>query len=326
MEGPSQTASSSRVLCCTVCARRECGDCGASLEDEGASPHTCSADDLETSKAICSTTRKCPCCSTPIERASGCSQMFCTVCKVSFDWRTGGIVRRNIHNPHFFEWRREHTCAEDRLTHPIFTIHPVSGPSPLSDKALVRKVFIVFSSVVSIGAMLDAPGGGRWFPPRRANNSDLRKKLLKNAMSMEAFTRNIERRSIANCRKTEFRALLGTARTVCLDYLAHIQDVITEHENDARKNATHENDEAVCETIRGVMQRIDAYRVIANKSLSDVGDMYGVDSPCLDDAWRIEVQKKKKSIVKPVDSPFDIASSVVPPTIGAKRKLVAVDA
>jgi hypothetical protein len=303
------------VASCSVCSRTECVDCGAALEDassDSQAMHKCSAADLDTTRVIASTTRKCPCCSVPIERASGCSQMFCTVCRVSFDWRTGSIVRRNIHNPHFFEWRRAQTCAEDRLTHPIFTNHPLLDPSTISDKDLASKVSRVYSSVISIGAMLDAPGGGRWCPPHRATNADLRKKLLQNSISMEAFTRCVERRNIANCRKSEFRALLDTARAVCLDYLGYIQHVITEHETAARASDSvgEVDDAAVCGTIRAVMQRIHAYREIANAALSDAGVMYGgVDSPHLDDAWGIAVCKNKVSAVTGVKRKVGAVSS-----------------
>ena len=57
-------------------------------------------------------TKQCPSCHIPIYKISGCDQMWCTVCKVAFSWRTGARVNGVVHNPHFYQWQRDNNNGE----------------------------------------------------------------------------------------------------------------------------------------------------------------------------------------------------------------------
>ena len=95
---------------CEVNVCKKCHEmiCGNTQDDEHqqAQAHECDPENVKTAALVRESTRPCPNCATRIHRISGCTQMWCTQCNTSFDYRTGEVYTRNIHNPHYFEWLR----------------------------------------------------------------------------------------------------------------------------------------------------------------------------------------------------------------------------
>ena len=87
---------------CDICKINVCPKCRA-IKTEG---HECKKEDIESTELIKKETKGCPQCGIPIFKISGCDQMWCVECKVAFSWRTGKIETGNIHNPHYYQWRR----------------------------------------------------------------------------------------------------------------------------------------------------------------------------------------------------------------------------
>lgn len=88
---------------CGLCGRLFCQDCMC-LEQEG---HMCRPEDKETVSELKRTTRPCPKCHILISKIEGCDQMWCVQCHTTFSWKTGVITRGVVHNPHFYDYRRE---------------------------------------------------------------------------------------------------------------------------------------------------------------------------------------------------------------------------
>lgn len=88
---------------CALCRNKFCSKCLGKLDNE---QHTCKESDVLTMEEINKSTKPCPKCTSRIYKISGCSQMFCTNCKIGFDWNTGKIINSNFHNPHRMEWLR----------------------------------------------------------------------------------------------------------------------------------------------------------------------------------------------------------------------------
>lgn len=99
---------------CGICNVKVCKDCleiKKKAEDGNDLEHTCRPEDLASAQEIKNNCKDCPNpqCRTKIFRVSGCSQMWCTKCRTTFDWNTGKVDKTGmIHNPHYTEWMRQH--------------------------------------------------------------------------------------------------------------------------------------------------------------------------------------------------------------------------
>ena len=88
---------------CGVCDNYTCKKCrNPVISDQ---QHICNTDDIETVKLLRQDSKPCPKCASLIYKTDGCDQMWCTQCHVAFSWKTG-LLEKNIHNPHYFEWMR----------------------------------------------------------------------------------------------------------------------------------------------------------------------------------------------------------------------------
>ena len=90
---------------CGVCSKKTCSKCFDLIHEN--EEHICDEDKVKTANLIKKETKNCPSCATAIYKISGCDQMWCTNCHVAFSWKTGLKVSGNIHNPHYFQWKRE---------------------------------------------------------------------------------------------------------------------------------------------------------------------------------------------------------------------------
>lgn len=89
---------------CELCNTQVCAKCFEIKENEN---HQCNPDMVKTAELLRKDTKPCPNCAEMIYKISGCDQMYCTTCSTAFSWKTGNIVTGVIHNPHYFEYRRQ---------------------------------------------------------------------------------------------------------------------------------------------------------------------------------------------------------------------------
>ena len=91
---------------CELCSTWACSKCLEVVGPTKDTPHECKKENLESAEEIRKSTKPCPDCGTRIYKISGCPQMWCTQCKIAFNWNTGKRENGIIHNPHYFEFRR----------------------------------------------------------------------------------------------------------------------------------------------------------------------------------------------------------------------------
>jgi len=92
---------------CELCTKITCSKCFLAIEGERAE-HVCKQEDIDTVEELRKNSRPCPTCGTRISKIDGCDQMWCPECKTAFSWSKGTVEKGVIHNPHYYQWMREH--------------------------------------------------------------------------------------------------------------------------------------------------------------------------------------------------------------------------
>jgi hypothetical protein len=100
---------------CGICKLYTCPDCFEVIGYTQNQGHNCNPDSVKSAEAIKRETKPCPKCGVRIFKITGCDQMWCTECKVTFSWNTGKtIITNTIHNPHFVEYMRKQNNGDTR--------------------------------------------------------------------------------------------------------------------------------------------------------------------------------------------------------------------
>lgn len=87
---------------CELCKVYTCPTCLDSIGHNKHDPHTCNPDNVTSAELIKKETKPCPSCGVRIFKIDGCNQMWCTECKVAFDYVSGRIDKGTVHNPHYY--------------------------------------------------------------------------------------------------------------------------------------------------------------------------------------------------------------------------------
>ena len=95
---------------CGLCETKVCNKCLIIKKNKD---HECKQEDIETANLLKDKdTKNCPSCGTYISKVTGCDQMWCPNCRCAFSWTTLKIETGIIHNPHYYEWKRNNGGLE----------------------------------------------------------------------------------------------------------------------------------------------------------------------------------------------------------------------
>lgn len=93
---------------CDLCTKFTCSKCFVAIVEGEKADHVCKQEDVDTVDELRKNSKPCPTCGTRISKIDGCDQMWCPECKTAFSWSKGTVEKGVIHNPHYYQWMREH--------------------------------------------------------------------------------------------------------------------------------------------------------------------------------------------------------------------------
>ncbi len=209
---------------CGMCDNWVCPTCHEGKGPEKDAEHTCDPNNVATAQLLARDSRNCPKCAALIFKIDGCDQMYCTQCHTAFSWRTGRVEVGTIHNPHYYDYMRQHGGLPR---------NPGDVPcGGLADWGVVSRLLRRDEFWNKIANAHRSYAHCQWvLLPRyttnhNADNRDLRIKLMIGDIDEDEFKRKIQQREKARQRKTDIRQVLEMYMAVLVDVF---QVFMTDH-------------------------------------------------------------------------------------------------
>lgn len=288
---------------CTLCDNWTCSQCHE-LKDK--KNHKCNPDNLATAKLISKDTKPCPKCAVMIHRIEGCPQMFCTCCHTVFDWNTLKIDNGHIHNPHYFEMRRQMHGDVVAVMEAAGMIQQIRRPDLNACREVmpeewilddVRKIMstmeynfvsIYMSHIIHVHRVVKP----KYHVDILADNLDLRVKFLQNLIDEKQFKQLVQRREKASRKKREIEQVLTSTYEVVAEVINHLADA--------------ENHDQVNAFIKGLTTVI----IHANEGMEKIAHKYeGIVPKYFINVAYLEDERKKNFILNDMMSQLQLQVS-----------------
>lgn len=282
---------------CGICDSNVCKDCNEILtvpKEE----HVCDENSKATVAMLAKDTKPCPSCGTMIFRISGCSQMWCPDCHTTFCWNTGRIETGMVHNPHYYEWLRNHGGTAQHgggRVHGDFecgglpVIHAINGLGVHMKK--YENLITIYRQLVHIQRIEI----NRYHVGDAAqNNEDLRISYMLNEIDEKHFAFTLQKREKEREKKREYYQIYQMVFNTGAEYMRQIHQLLHPcFENDPTrrvqgyyraqpmKMVTHPN----FHELDTLVETIEQIRVYANNHFEKVGARYKCKYPTIPLNW-----------------------------------------
>jgi hypothetical protein len=197
---------------CGICETVVCKECLTPHEET--SDSKCKKEDIELANILRKESKACPSCFTPIIKAGGCDQMFCTSCNTAFSWTTGTIETGPVHNPHYYDWLFRRGAAPQENAEAAQAGCDGQLPPPLTAirdykmRCVHRYILHVRHAVLP-----------EYAEDRVRDNIDLRIRFILDEITEEEWKSVLLYREKKRLKHRAYRGILETFATVATDLL-----------------------------------------------------------------------------------------------------------
>jgi len=281
---------------CGLCQRFTCKDCHVIKNDS--EDHVCKEEDKATAELLVQNTKPCPSCATGIFKVDGCNVMYCTNCHTAFHWRTGELITRDIHNPHYFEYMRQ---REERMRQQGHTNNNNNNNNNNQNRALCqgeqgRIRTLAYQLVSQIKRELHARGWNdmerrfdgicratlhmvlQQVPLYRIDlergNEQLRVQFLRGYLSEAVLKKKLQQRHKDHEKRTEILNILTTFCDSVVDILEHLHAQLSASPLVLAATARP--------PFEAILNEVDVLTEFCNDALRKVSEMYHSVCLCID--------------------------------------------
>lgn len=206
---------------CGICEEYYCSDCHKKKNGRNDDEHICDENEKATVSLLKTDSKPCPNCGMPINRISGCSQVWTPCCKIAFDWNTGKIDKGRIHSPEYYDFMRrtEGFVAREVGDNPcggdfnFYTLNIKLRNNPLIYRVEMEKEHINNISIPKLPADLS-----------RVDNSDLGVKYLVGDINKNEWKKQLKARTKKNQKNNNIYNILTMYNAVINDLFRNLKE------------------------------------------------------------------------------------------------------